>query len=227
MTTGSTIISEAFVRQVHERGVPLIQVYGATETCPIAAYLRREDAHRKAGAAGLPALYCDLRIVDDGGRDVPSGTDGEILVRGPSVMQGYWNAPEASAAALRDGWYHSADIGHFDDEGYLYVVARKHDLIISGGENIYPAEIENILMEHPAIVEACVVGCPDERWGEAVVAAVVLKPGVPLSAAEVIAMLDGRVARYKQPRAVHFVDSLPRSALGKVQREQLRATVGA
>jgi fatty-acyl-CoA synthase len=227
MTTGSTIISEAFVRQVHERGVPLIQVYGATETCPIAAYLRREDAHRKAGAAGLPALYCDLRIVDDGGCDVSSGTDGEILVRGPSVMRGYWNAPEASAAALRDGWYHSGDIGHFDNEGYLHVVARKHDLIISGGENIYPAEIENILMEHPAIVEACVVGCPDERWGEAVVAAVVLEPGVRLSAAEVIAMLNGRVARYKQPRAVHFVDSLPRSALGKVQREQLRATMAA
>ncbi len=227
ITTGSTIVSQAFVQQVHERGVPLIQVYGATETCPIAAYLRREDAQRKAGAAGLPALYCDLRIADDGGCDQPAGADGEILVRGPSVMQGYWNAPDASAAALRGGWYHSGDIGHFDAEGYLHVVARKHDLIISGGENIYPAEIENVLMEHPAIVEACVVGCPDERWGEAVVAAVVLKPGARLSAAEVIAMLDGRVARYKQPREVRFVDSLPRSALGKVQREQLRATVAA
>ncbi len=227
ITTGSTIVSQAFVQQVHERGVPLIQVYGATETCPIAAYLRREDAQRKAGAAGLPALYCDLRIADDGGHDLPAGADGEILVRGPSVMQGYWNAPDATAAALRGGWYHSGDIGHFDAEGYLHVVARKHDLIISGGENIYPAEIENVLMEHPAIVEACVVGCPDERWGEAVVAAVVLKPGARLSAAEVIAMLDGRVARYKQPREVRFVDSLPRSALGKVQREQLRATVAA
>ena len=98
------------------------------------------------------------------------GADGEILVRGPNVMQGYWNAPAATATALRGGWYHSGDIGHFDDEGYLHVVARKNDLIISGGENIYPAEIENVLLEHPAIVEACVVGCPDERWGEAVVA---------------------------------------------------------
>ena len=227
LTTGSTIVSQAFVQRVHERGVPLIQVYGTTETCPIAAYLRIEDAQRKAGAAGLPALYCALRIVDENDSDVPAGADGEILVRGPNVMQGYWNAPAATATALRGGWYHSGDIGHVDAEGYLHVVARKYDLIISGGENIYPAEIENVLLEHPAIVEACVVGCPDERWGEAVVAAVVLKPGARLSATDVMAMLDGRIARYKQPRAVRFVDSLPRTALGKVQREQLRAVVAA
>ena len=227
LTTGSTIVSQAFVQRVHERGVPLIQVYGTTETCPIAAYLRIEDARRKAGAAGLPALYCALRIVDENDNDVPAGADGEILVRGPNVMQGYWNAPAATATALRGGWYHSGDIGHVDVEGYLHVVARKYDLIISGGENIYPAEIENVLLEHPAIVEACVVGCPDERWGEAVVAAVVLKPGARLSATDVMAMLDGRIARYKQPRAVRFVDSLPRTALGKVQREQLRAVVAA
>ncbi len=225
LTTGSTIVSQAFVQRVHERGVPLIQVYGTTETCPIAAYLRVEDARRKAGAAGLPALYCALRIVDENDNDVATGTDGEILVRGPNVMQGYWNAPAATATALRGGWYHSGDIGHVDAEGYLHVVARKYDLIISGGENIYPAEVENVLLEHPAIVEACVVGCPDERWGEAAVAAVVLKPGASLSASDVMAMLDGRVARYKQPRAVRFMDSLPRTALGKVQREQLRAVV--
>ena len=227
LTTGSTIVSQAFVQRVHERGVPLIQVYGTTETCPIAAYLRIEDARRKAGAAGLPALYCALRIVDENDNDVPAGVDGEILVRGPNVMQGYWNAPAATATALRGGWYHSGDIGHVDVEGYLHVVARKYDLIISGGENIYPAEIENVLLEHPAIVEACVVGCPDERWGEAAVAAVVLQPGARLSAADVIAMLDGRIARYKQPRAVRFVDSLPRTALGKVKREELRAVVAA
>jgi len=227
LTTGSTIVSQAFVQRVHERGVPLIQVYGTTETCPIAAYLRIEDARRKAGAAGLPALYCALRIVDENDNDVPAGADGEILVRGPNVMQGYWNAPAATATALRGGWYHSGDIGHVDVEGYLHVVARKYDLIISGGENIYPAEIENVLLEHPAIVETCVVGCPDERWGEAAVAAVVLKPGARLSAADVIAMLDGRIARYKQPRAVRFVDSLPRTALGKVKREELRAVVAA
>ena len=227
LSTGSTIISESFVQTVHERGVPLIQVYGSTETAPIAAYVRREDAKRKAGAAGLPALYCALRIVDDNGRDIAPGENGEILVRGPNVMLRYWNAPEATAMALCDGWYHSGDIGHLDAEGYLYVVTRKSDMIISGGENIYPAEIENILMEHAAIGEACVVGCPDERWGEAVVAAVVLKPHARLNAADVLALLEGRIARYKLPRAVRFMDNLPRTALGKVQREELRAVLTA
>ncbi len=125
LTTGSTIVSQAFVQRVHERGVPLIQVYGTTETCPIAAYLRIEDARRKAGAAGLPALYCALRIVDENDNDVPAGADGEILVRGPNVMQGYWNAPAATATALRGGWYHSGDIGHVDVEGYLHVVGAQ------------------------------------------------------------------------------------------------------
>lgn len=129
--------------------------------------------------------------------------------------------------ALCDGWYHSGDIGHLDAEGYLYVVTRKSDMIISGGENIYPAEIENILMEHAAIGEACVVGCPDARWGEAVVAAVVLKPHARLNAADVLALLEGRIARYKLPRAVRFMDNLPRTALGKVQREELRAVLTA
>jgi fatty-acyl-CoA synthase len=142
-------------------------------------------------------------------------------------MRGYWDAPHATGEALRGGWYHSGDIGHFDDERYLHVVARKHDMIISGGENIYPAEIENILLECPAILETCVVGRTDERWGEAVVAAVVLKPGTRMSEADVLALLAGRIARYKQPREVRFMDALPRTALGKVQREDLRAAVAA
>jgi len=224
LTTGSTIISATFVQSVHRRGVPLVQVYGSTETCPIAAYVRRKDAERKAGSGGLPALYCALRVIDDDGRDVAAGTDGEIIVRGPNVMQGYWNAPEITARALCEGWFHSGDIGHFDDDGYLHVVGRKSDMIISGGENIYPAEIENILLEHQAIAEACAIGCPDQRWGEAVAVAVVLKPDMRLSAADVLALLDGRIARYKIPRIVRFMDQLPHTALGKVQREALRTT---
>jgi fatty-acyl-CoA synthase len=161
ITTGSTIVPESFVRRVNARGLRLIQVYGSTETCPIAAYLRAEDSDRKAGAAGLPALHCELRVVDDDGNDLAPGCDGEIVVRGPNVMHGYWNAPQATAAALRGGWYHSSDIGNFDDEGYLHVVSRKSDMIISGGENIYPAELETILAECPAIREACVVGQQD------------------------------------------------------------------
>ena len=227
LTTGSTIVSAEFIERVHARGVRLIQVYGSTETCPVATYVRTEDAVRKAGAAGLPALSCKVRIVDGDDREVAAGTDGEILVRGPNVMCGYWNAPDATDEALRGGWYRSGDIGHLDQDGYLHVVARKHDLIISGGENIYPAEIENILQECPAIQEACVVGRADERWGETAVAAVVLKPGARLSEADVLGLLTGRIARYKHPREVQFMDALPRTALGKVQREELRAAIAA
>jgi len=208
ITTGSTIVPEAFVRKVSARGVPVVQVYGSTETCPIAAYVRAPDAVRKAGSAGAAALHCELKI------DGPAGGDGEILVRGPNV-----------AGTSGDGWYHSGDVGHLDEEGYLYVVARVKDLIISGGENIYPAEVESVLLESPAVEEACVVGRADARWGEVVVAAVVLKPGYRLSEAEVLALFHGRIARYKHPREVHFLERLPRSALGKVQREAVRAAL--
>jgi fatty-acyl-CoA synthase len=225
ITTGSTIVPESFVRKVSARGVPLVQVYGSTETCPIAAYVRAGDAGRKAGSAGLPALHCELRIVDEAGRDLPAGKDGEILVRGPNVTVGYWNDPGETAQAIRDGWYHSGDVGHLDAEGYLTVVARKKDMIISGGENIYPAELENILAECPGIEEACVVGRPDARWGEAVVAAVVLRRGARMSEAEVMALFQGRIARYKHPREVRFMAQLPRSALGKIRKEDVRAAI--
>ncbi len=225
ITTGSTIVTEAFVRRVNARGVPCVQVYGATETCPIATYVRAEDAERKAGSAGAPALHCEVKVVDDAGRELPAGADGEILVRGPNVAAGYWNAPAESAQAFRDGWYRSGDLGHFDADGHLTVVSRKKDMIISGGENIYPAELENVLAECPAIAEACVVGAPDERWGETVVAAVVLKPGARMSEAEVMALFEGRIARYKHPREVRFLAQLPRSALGKVCKDEVRAAV--
>ncbi|MDA8250267.1 MAG: AMP-binding protein, partial [Rhodospirillales bacterium] len=159
------------------------------------------------------------------GRDLPAGEVGEILVRGANVMRGYWNLPEQTAQALHGGWYHSGDLGHLDPEGWLYVVARKSDMIISGGENIYPAEIEDVLLECPAIAEASVFGRPDDRWGEAVVAAVVLKPGAAMTEADVLALLAGRVARYKQPREVRFVAALPRTAIGKVKKSDLRAAV--
>lgn len=226
ITTGSTIVSAEFVRKVTARGVRMIQIYGSTETCPIATYLRVEDADRKAGSAGLPALHCEVRVVNGAGLDVPPGQDGEIIVRGANVMRGYWNAPQTTAEALRDGWYHSGDIGHFDEDGYLYVVARKNDMIISGGENIYPAELEDILLDCPPIADACVIGRSDERWGQAVVAAVVLKPDASMSIGDVLALFEGRVARYKHPREVVFVEALPRNALGKVKREDLRRALG-
>jgi fatty-acyl-CoA synthase len=222
ITTGSTIVSESFVRRVHAKGPSVIQVYGSTETGPIAAYVRADAAERRAGAAGLPALHCELRVVDQNGTDVQRGRDGEILVRGPNVMQRYWNAPQATAAALRDGWYHTSDIGHFDEDGYLHVVARKSDMIISGGENIYPAEIETILAECPSIREACVIGQRDERWGEMVVAVIALQPDAALTEADVMALFADRIARYKHPRAVRFVQALPRNELGKIKRSALQ-----
>ena len=222
ITTGSTIIGEAFVRRNLQRDVPLLQVYGATETCPIAAYQRIADAAGHPGSVGKAALHCDLRIVDASGGDVPAGTTGEILVRGPNVMEGYWDKPRESAEALQGGWYHTGDVGHADAEGFLYVDGRCRDVIISGGENVYPAEIENVLAECPDIVEVAVVGRPDERWGEAIVAIVVPARGAQVSAASVSALLDGRVARYKHPRDVIVVDSLPRTALGKLKREDLK-----
>ena len=200
----------------------MIQVYGSTETCPIATYVRTGDALRKAGSAGVAALHCDVKVVGDDGAALAPGHDGEILVRGPNVATGYWNAPEETAQAFVDGWYRSGDLGHFDEEGHLYVVSRKKDMIISGGENVYPAEVESVLLECPAIEEACVVGRMDARWGEAVVAAVVLKPGRRMTEAEAMALFQGKIARYKQPREVRFLERLPRSALGKVQREVLR-----
>jgi fatty-acyl-CoA synthase len=225
ITTGSTIVSEAFVRKASERGVPVVQVYGSTETCPVAAYVRAADALRKAGSAGAPALHCEVKVAGDDGAELPPGRDGEILVRGPNVATGYWNAPGETAQAFAKGWYRSGDLGHFDAEGHLYVVARKKDMIISGGENIYPAEVETVLLECPAIEEACVVGRPEARWGEAVVAAVVLKPGRHMTEAEALALFEGRIARYKHPREVRFLERLPRSALGKVQKDAVRAAI--
>ena len=225
ITTGSTIVPEAFVREVSGRGVPVIQVYGSTETCPVAAYVRAGDALRKAGSAGAAALHCEMKVVDEDGAGLSPGRDGEILVRGPNVATGYWNASAETAQTFADGWYRSGDIGHFDDEGYLYVVARRKDMIISGGENIYPAEVESVLLECPAIEDACVVGRPEERWGETVVAAVVLKPGRRMTEAEAMALFEGRIARYKHPREVRFLERLPRSALGKIQKEAVRAAI--
>lgn len=225
ITTGSTIISERFARKVNGRGIPMAQVYGATETCPIAAYQRAADALRKPGSAGAPALHCELKIVDDEGRALPPGADGEILVRGNNLMIGYWKSPGQTASALRDGWYWTGDFGHFDAEGHLYVVSRRKDMIITGGENVYPEELESILLDCPGIAEACVVGRQDDRWGETVVAAVVAKPGVRLDQTDVMSLFDGRIARYKQPRDVCFLATLQRTAMGKVRREAVRAAL--
>jgi fatty-acyl-CoA synthase len=225
ISTGSMIVPGRLFDAVHARGVPLIQVYGSTETCPIATYISVADAARKAGSAGKAAVHCSVRVVGDDGRDVAPGASGEIIVRGPNVMSGYLNAPAATADAMREGWFHSGDVGHFDEEGFLWVDGRSKDMIISGGENIYPAEIEHALAESPDIEEVAVVGRPDAKWGEVVVAIVVPKAGRTPSDADMQKFLHGRIARFKQPREFVFVDRLPKSALGKVKKDELRRMV--
>lgn len=227
ITTGSTIVPERVTAGVHERGIPLLPVYGSTETCPIAVYLKAEEAQRYAGSTGRVARYGEVRVADDLAHPLPQGKVGEILVRGPQVMSGYWHAPEATRAAMSEGWFKSGDLGFLDAEGCLTVVGRKKDMIISGGENIYPAEIENLLATHPDIAEVSVVGRPDARWGELVVAVVVLKAGRQMGMSELHRFLDGRIARFKFPKEVMFLGELPKTALGKVRKDELRRMAAA
>jgi fatty-acyl-CoA synthase len=225
ITTGSSIVPISLIEAIHARGVPVIQVYGSTETAPIALYQTARDAFASVGSCGKPAAHGQARIVDGVGIDVVPGERGEILIRGPNVMREYWRDPAATAAVLRDGWFHTGDIGHVDARGFYYIDERKNDVIISGGENIYPAEIEAILLADPRIAEAAVVARPDPRWGEVPVAMVVCRAGMTASAAEVLALFHDRLARFKHPHEVIFAAALPKNALGKVLRYQLRRSL--
>jgi O-succinylbenzoic acid--CoA ligase len=207
-----------------QRGIPVVQTYGLTETASQVATLAPADARRKLGSAGKPLFPMQLRIERDGETARP-GEIGEIVVSGPTVTPGYYRRPDVTASALRNGWLHTGDLGYLDDEGYLYVLDRRDDLIISGGENIYPAEVEAVLLSHPRIREAGVVGVPDEHWGQVAVAAIVPRLGVELTESEIITFCSERLARYKVPKRVHFVASLPRNSAGKLVRRALRELV--
>jgi len=224
ISVGSTVVPEDMVRAVGERGVPLVQVYGSTETAPIAAYMPYRETMRRPASTGKPAIHCEIRLVDEAGHDVATGEKGEILVRGPNVMTECWNDPEATAAAFSDGWFHTEDVGHYDNEGFLYVDGRIKDMIISGGENIYPAAIEQVLNQCPDLREVAVVGRPDDHWGEIVVAVVVPK-GDERDGAKILSFCEGRIAHFEIPREIVFVDQLPRNAMGKVVKEALLETV--
>jgi fatty-acyl-CoA synthase len=222
VTTGSTIVPVPLIDALTARGVPVLQVYGSTETCPIAIYTRLGGDLSRGSSTGLPGLYCDARIVDEAGREVAHGTAGEVVVRGPNVMLEYWGNAAATREAMREGWYYTGDIGTRDGDGYFVIHDRKKNMIISGGENIYPAEVERVLGEHPAVVEAAVIGRPDPRWQEVPVAYVVLRKGAAADAETLIRHVGGELARFKIPREVVFVDDLPHNALGKVQHFRLK-----
>ena len=206
----------------NERGIPVAQTYGMTETASQVATLVPHDALRKLGSAGQPLLPLEIQI-DIEGETAVAGQVGEIMVRGPMVTLGYFNRPEATAKALQNGWLHTGDLGYLDSDGYLYVVDRRDDMIISGGENVYPAEVEEVLLAFPDVAEAGVIGIPDEQWGQVPIACVVLHPGAELDEAAIMAFCQERLARYKTPRMIHTVASLPRTAAGKLRRGVLRA----
>ena len=225
MTTGSTNVPAPLIRAYLERGVAVGQVYGSSETAPLAIVLRGEDGAARIGSAGTAALHCRARIVDDAGNDPGPGEPGEILIRGPNILSEYWNDAQATREALKDGWFHTGDIGVRDEDGYFTIVDRKTDMIISGSENIYPAEIEAVLAECEGIEESAVVGRPDEKWGEVVVAVIVRKAGHGLEAGDILGLFEGALARYKHPREVIFVDTLPRNAMGKILKFEVREMV--
>jgi fatty-acyl-CoA synthase len=205
-------------------GVPLRQGYGLTEVGVNCFTMTDADALRKAGSVGKPIFHSRARLVDAGGRDVPVGATGELLFAGPHVCLGYWQNPEATAEALRDGWFYTGDMARVDEEGYYTIAGRYKDMLISGGENVYAAEVEAVFREHPAVADAALIGQPDEKWGEVGLLVVALKPEQPAGAEELLAFCRERLAKYKVPRRVEFVASLPYSPYGKVIKAQLRRT---
>jgi fatty-acyl-CoA synthase len=196
--------------------------YGLTETVSGDTFLDRDSIVTKVGSVGRPCLYLELDIWDEEGRALPAGERGEVVLRGPKVFKGYWRDPEATEAAFAGGWFHTGDIGVRDDDGYLYIVDRLKDMISSGGENIAGSEVERVLYEHDAVLEAAVVGRPDERWGEVPVAFVALRPDATATTDDLVEHCRGRLARFKVPKDVVFVDALPRNPSGKVLKRELR-----
>ncbi len=210
-----------------ERGVALQQGYGMTETSPAVLTLDKEDAARKAGSSGKPVLHTEVRIVRPDGTDAGVGELGELWVKGPNITPGYWNRPDANKSSFTDGWLHTGDAARIDDEGFYYIVDRWKDMYISGGENVYPAEVENVLHQLTAVAEAAVIGIPSEQWGETGMAIVAVKAGHSLTEAEIHAHCEANLARFKRPRLIKFIDALPRNATGKIHKPTLRANFGA
>ncbi|MFW6093873.1 MAG: class I adenylate-forming enzyme family protein [Pseudomonadota bacterium] len=227
---GASSIPAEVLRKAMERFGPVFtQGFGMTELSGNVIFMSKSDHVRAAreapellAAAGRVGVLAEVRIVDDNGVDCAAGTPGEIVVRGDQVLSGYWKRPDANAEAFRDGWFHTGDMARFDEEGFVYIVDRKKDMIVSGAENIYPREVEEVLYRHPAVAEAAVFGLPDEHWGERVAAAVVVRPGHTTDEGELDALCREQLAGYKRPRAWYFVDAIPKNVSGKVLKRELR-----
>lgn len=221
---GGSPCPKAIIESFQEKGVVFNQGYGMTETATGVTALGSEDSLRKLGSCGKPLFHTDIRLVDPVGNDVAQGEKGEVLIKSPTVIKEYWRRPEESASTIIDGWLHSGDIGYMDEEGYLYLVDRSKDMYISGGENVYPAEVEDILMSHDAVADAGVIGIPDEKWVEVGLAVLVKAPEADVTEEEIIEYCKGKLAGYKRPRKVIFIDQLPRTLTGKILKKDLRST---
>jgi fatty-acyl-CoA synthase len=224
LTSGGAPLPIPVIHRYREQhGVVFKQGFGMTEFGPGIFSMPPEYAEAKAGSIGRPNYFIDARIVDDDGRAVPVGVVGELVVKGPSMSSGYFNDPEATRAAVdAEGWFHTGDMARVDEDGFYTIADRKKDMFISGGENVYPVEIEKALYEHPAVAQCAVIGVPDEKWGEVGKAVVVLRPEAAATEADLLDHCRGRLARYKVPRSVVFVDALPLSAAGKILKRELR-----
>lgn len=226
---GGAPVPELLLRVYGARDVPFVQAYGLTETAPLALVLGRDDVAVRPGSAGHRLmLLSEVRVIDNKGCPISDGRPGEICIRGPQVMAGYWKDKAATKLAIDpDGWFHSGDIGHMDADGFVYIVDRSKDMVISGGENVYPAEVEAVLYDHPGIAEVTVIGTPHERWGEAVTAVVVVRSGQELTLEDLREFARVRLAGFKLPIRLELVSQLPRTPSGKVLKYQLRNEFGA
>jgi fatty-acyl-CoA synthase len=226
LTCGGSTVPARVAQAYEARGLAFSSGYGMTETAPGATSLSPRHSRERSTTSGLPHFFTDIRIVDAGGRDLAAGEMGEILISGPNVFRGYWNRPEATAEAMTDGWFRSGDLGFRDEQGFLTIADRAKDMFISGGENVYPAEVEQVIMELPEIASVAVIGVPDERWGEVGRAIVTSTSGATVTHEMVARHLNGRLARYKIPRTTIVVGNLPRTASGKVRKRELREQFG-
>jgi len=225
ITTGGEPVPVPVIHGLHARfpKVAFVNTYGSTEAGPALSFLAPEDSPRKAGSVGRSAFGVEVRIAGDDGLPAPAGTVGEVLVRSPFVCRGYWQRPEATAEALRGGWWHTGDLAYRDGDGFLWIAGRRKDMIKSGGENIYPPEIEQVIAELEGVAEVAVIGVPDEHWGESVAVYIVTAPGARLDAEQVVAHCRIGLAGFKKPRHVRFVEALPRNTTNKVDKMRLRA----
>ena len=219
--TGGERVPVALLKAYADRGITISQIYGLTEASTI-FWLPIEKALEKMGSVGQPAFHGDVKIVDEGGRRVKTGDIGEIVVKGPIVMNGYWKRPDLTDEVIKNGWLHTGDLARMDEEGFVYIVDRKKDMFVSGGENVYPAEIEKALFGHPAVFDAAVVAVPDKKWGEVGKSFIVTREGQSVSPEEIRAFLDDKLARYKIPRYIEFIDKLPKTASGKIKKNLLK-----